>query len=53
MEHKELFASKDEAFVFIKGFEAAIETMDDDHGFINEPEQLHTGEWVVTYGLGC
>ena len=53
MEYTELFGAKDFAESFVQGFKAAIDTVDDDHAFCNPPEELSTGEWSVTYGIGC
>jgi hypothetical protein len=54
MEYNSLFGSKDLADVFVEGFRAAVDTIDlDDTAFCNPPEKLLTGEWSVTYGIGC
>jgi len=51
MEYIELFGSKDLAEMFVLGFQAAVDMIDDDHAFCNSPEELSTEEWSVTYGI--
>jgi hypothetical protein len=45
----ELFSTKEEARTFVRGFEAAIELIDDDHAICQEPILTTTGEWRVDY----
>jgi hypothetical protein len=45
----ELFSTKDEALAFVRGFEAAVAVIDDDHTSVTAPEQTATGEWRVDF----
>jgi hypothetical protein len=45
----ELFSTIEEAFAFIKGYEAAIELIDDDHTFVSGAKPTGLGEWRVDY----
>ena len=46
----ELFTTKDEALAFARGYETAINLIDDDHTFVSEPTQTTDGLWQVDYG---
>ena len=49
MENFELFPTLDDANLFIRGFETALELADDDHLQIDKPYQIETGEYRVDY----
>jgi hypothetical protein len=50
MEDSELFSTKDLAEAFEAGYRRAVETMDDDHAWVNPPVQIASGEWQVNFG---
>lgn len=47
----EMFGTEAEARAFVKGLEIARDTIDDDHIWWHEPQQLAEGEWQVNYGM--
>jgi hypothetical protein len=46
----ELFSTKSEATEFVRGYQTAIDLIDDDHTFVTGPELTAAGEWRVDYG---
>lgn len=51
MDDFELFHTQEEAIAFVKGFEIAVELIDDDHAVCQYPRLIGPNEWRVDFSF--